>query len=152
MRCNVGIHPRLLTDQFLIAEYREIPMLIGSLKYWNWKIKSEIPSIFNLGVGHMNFLKNKLIYCKRRHEEVKNEMRNRNFFCDTLSMDFNGIPEEFCNDWQPNLDDSKKLRFRLKWKLQAKNPFFWRYYHKKLNPIELNELILKVENGELFYV
>lgn len=152
MRCNVGVNPRYLTDQFLVAEYREEPMLIGSLKYWDWQIKSPIPATFNLGIGHMNFLKNKLRYVQRRHHEVKLEMTRRGFFCETLSMDLTNIPEQFCNEWQPTIEDSKILRSRLLWKLKNKPEFFWRHYRKKLDQDKLNELILNIDNGDLFYV
>ena len=152
MRCNVGVDPILLADQHLIAEYREIPMLIGSLQYWKWEIKSPIPQIFNLGIGHMNFLKNKLRYAQRRHEAVIIECHRRHFKCDTLRMNLTGFPIEFCQDWNPTIEDSKKLRLRLKWKLNNKQQPFWRYNRKYLNNEELNKMITDIETGDLFYV
>ena len=152
MRANVGVDPVLLADQHLIAEYREIPMLIGSLRYWNWEIKSDIPTVFNLGVGHMNFLKDKLVYAKRRHEAVKVECKRRNFKCDYLTMDLTGLPDQFCHDWQPTIDDSKKLRSRLHWKLSQKKPLFWRYLRVPLNDVDLKKMILDIDDSELFYV
>jgi len=152
MRCNVGVNPILLADQHLIAEYREIPMLVGSLEYWNWEIKSPIPQVFNLGVGHMNFLKNKLRYAQRRHDAVVAECNRRGFKCDTLRMHLNGLPMEFCQDWNPTIEDSMKLRARLKWKLTNKQQPFWRYNRKCLTNEELSKMITDIENSELFYV
>jgi len=51
MRCNVGVNPCYLTDQWLIAEYRELPMVIGSLRINNWEIKSAVKSSFTERAG-----------------------------------------------------------------------------------------------------
>ena len=152
MRCNIGVNPIYLVDQHLLAEMMEIPMVIGSLKYWKFEIKSKIPDSFSLGSGHMNFLKNKLVYLKRRHDEVYKEILRRGFKNDKSRIDLSQIPEQFCQDWQPTLEDSLKLRARLHWKLTNKKSLFWRYLRKPLNDDELNDVIVKINSSELFYV
>ena len=152
MRCNVGINPIFLADQHLIAEYRELPMVIGSLKHWNWEIKSPIPDTFNLGIGHMNFLKNKLKYLQRRHEIVLLECIRRGFHCGALRIDLHGIPDQFCNDWNPTMEDSKKIRERILFKLYHKGHYFWRYLGKRLDELGMYDMIKKINNGDLFFV
>jgi deoxyribonuclease (pyrimidine dimer) len=152
MRCNVGVHPKYLVDQHLLAEMMEIPMVVGSLRYWNFQIKSPIPDQYKLGPGHMNFLKNKLLYLKRRHDEVSLEMFRRGFRNEKSKVDLTGVPEEFCCDWNPTLEDSNRLRFRLKWKLTNKKSLFWRYNRKRLTTEELDKIIIDTETSELFYV
>jgi deoxyribonuclease (pyrimidine dimer) len=152
IRCNVGVAPKYLVDQHLLAEMMEIPMVVGSLRYWKFQIKSPIPDRYDLGTGHMNFLKNKLLYLKRRHLEVSLEMDRRGFHNEKSKVDLTGIPEEFCCDWNPTLEDSNRLRFRLKWKLANKKNPFWRYNRKYLNDEELNKMIIDIENSELYYV
>jgi len=154
MRANVGVNPSFLVDQHLIAEYVELMMLIGSLQYNNWSIKSEIPMNFTLGTGHMNFLKKRLKYIQKRHNEVKKEMIFRGFKCDLLTIDLNDIPKDFCLDWTPSLKDSMIIRDRLLWKLNPKRhlPSFWRYYRKKLTDVSLQELMFKIQFGKLYEV
>jgi len=48
-RINVGIHPEELCDQHLIAEYRELPRVIGHTP------KAPPPPAFKLGSGHVNW-------------------------------------------------------------------------------------------------
>jgi deoxyribonuclease (pyrimidine dimer) len=148
MRCNVGVNPEYLADQHLIAEYRELPMILGSLRCNKWVIKSAIPKKFKLNKGHMNFLKEKLLYIQRRHEAVKKEMTYRKFKCDALSIDLEHVPIEFCNDWNPNINDSLIIRERIIFKLENK-PDYWRFRSKK---IDIEYLITWVKYGKLFYV
>lgn len=152
MRCNVGVNPRFLVDSHLLAECMEIPMVIGSLKYWEFQIKSDIPPKFCLGPGHMNFLKNKLVYLKRRHDEVYKEILRRGFKNDKSRMHLEDVPEKFCNDWNPTIEDSNVLRGRLKWKLQNKPPHFWRYNRKNLDAAGMELVLDNICNGEMFYV
>ena len=58
------VNPKELTDQHLVAEYREIFMVGSSLqrsmksKSWN-KTINNIPKEFTLNKGHVTFLYNK---------------------------------------------------------------------------------------------
>lgn len=144
MRCNVGVDPKLLTVPHLVAEYREIPMIIGSLRINNYVIKSKIPANFKLGPGHMNFLKNKLLYLKRRYEAVVKEMHRRGYKANIDRLDLSKAPECLLNDWNPTLKDSLILRYRIIDKIKMKPKFY-----KVENAEEYSNMIL---NSELFYV
>ena len=152
MRCNVGVNPFYLTDQHLIAEYSEIPMIIGSLRYWNWEIRSTIPEYFKLGSGHMNFLKCKLSYLRKRHQQVKLEMKDRGFDSSLLTIDLTDIHNHFKGEYLPTIDATNLIRNRIKERLLAKPEFFWRYKRKKLNSTELNNIINMMMRSEVYYV
>ncbi len=132
MRCNIGINPKYLTDQHLVAEYRELPMVFGSLRLNNFQIKSEIPSVFTLGTGHMNFFKNKFKYLKRRWDSLVEEMKNRGFQTNMKFPDFEFLEEKFKQDWVPNEMDFKIIHDRILQKLNMK-PDWYRINGKKID-------------------
>ena len=144
-----------LTDQWLIAEYRELPMVVGQLRVNGWQIKSPIPRFFSLGKGHMNFMKFRLAYLQRRHEAVKKEMISRGFKCDKLHIHRQDCQsDEFWNDWTPNIEDSQKIRFRLEDKIRNnKLPYtWWRYRGENLTQFNIESFIYNFRFGELYYV
>lgn len=148
-RINVGLNPKYLFDQHLIAESVEITMVTGSLVKNNFKIKSEIPPQFKLGKGHMNFFKNKLLYLYKRLEEVNKEMLNREFSPGT-KINLNIFPEELINDWEPTFKDSLKLRNRIVMKIAPKPPYFWRYRKEKM--ALYHDFIKKIIKSKLYFV
>ena len=129
-------------------------MVIGSLRINNWQIKSEVLTVFNLGKGHINWLKSRLLYLFRRHEAVKVEMRNRGFKCDVLIIDKVPAAVHYWNDWQPTLEDSIKIRNRLVEKIRFnKLPIsWWRYKRVNLNLESVEAFLDRIVNGELYYV
>lgn len=153
MRCNIGVNPKFLADQHLVAEYRELPMIVGSLRVNDWKIKSDIPNKFTLGKGHINFFKNKLLYIKNRHNAVKEEMEVRGFKNDILCIDLadNNL-KQYCNDWSPSIEDSNIIKNRIEWKLRNKSYSFWRYYRYLLKLEEIEDFIQNINNSSLFHV
>ena len=150
MRCNTGIEPKYLADQHLIAEYRELPMIIGSLRHNHWQIKSSIPNVFTLGTGHMNFLKNKITYILRRLDHVEVEMRNRGFKCEHI-VNVNDIPKNYYNDWVVTQDASNLLRDRISTKLLMPNRVgFYRY--KRNIIIDMMSFVNTLKNSPLYEV
>ena len=56
-----AVHPTVLTDQHLMAEYRELTMVMGSLKR-SLNSKNGLPPIpekYTLNAGHVTFFYNK---------------------------------------------------------------------------------------------
>ena len=76
VRINL-VPPKSLSDQHLVAEYDEILMLTAYIK--KYPSLDQVPQKYCLGQGHMKFFKDKMVYLKKRHEELKIEMRKRNF-------------------------------------------------------------------------
>jgi len=153
-RVNVGLNPRYLSDQHLIAESVEITMITGSLRKDGYQIKGQVPDKFCLGTGHINFFKPKLNYLRLRLREVNDELERRGFKHDRKIADFG----EFFNmnltkNWTPSQRDSnivkERIIDRLKNPLRAK-PGFHKYYGK---PIEnMNDFCEKINESELYFV
>lgn len=138
VRVNL-IRPYHLADQHLIAEYLEIMMLIGYVK--NYPEVKDIPEKYTLGKGHIKFFKNKLAYLKERHEELKKEMKKRNFETNK-SIDLKDFKKELLNKWSPSKEDIHIIKERIKWKLNKK-PNYYRHYGKKQDVKFLIDLIDK---------
>lgn len=136
VRINI-IEPRRLTDQHLVAEYDEILMLIGHTRKYP-KSHSK-PEKYCLGPGHICFFKDKLLYLKKRHEELKKEMRNRGFK-PKISVDLRGFDKSLLNDWAPGADDFAIIKKRIAERIKQK-PGFYRYYGERKSQKFLTGLI-----------
>lgn len=88
MRCNL-VDPRILTDQHLIAERRELRMIppllsqqfrmLNSTQNVKVNITTKIPKQFVLGQGHMLFWLDKFKFLENRFNELTREMKIRGF-------------------------------------------------------------------------
>lgn len=135
MRCNTGVAPSLLTDQHLIAEYRELFIPVGQLRKLNWESKSPIPPAFRLGTGHITFWRDKQLYLKRRHESLVEEMLRRGFSPQLTFWDTSEIPPSFLNDWNPSYEDSLLIRERIAERILEK-PSWYRVKGRPLDNVE----------------
>ena len=122
-RINI-VHPSELTDQHLIAEYREIFMvgssLQRSLKSKNWNPK-DIPIKFTLNTGHVKFFYDKGKYLFKRYDELRIEMKARGMNPDdTRVFKREQWPDELWNDWTPSLEDYKLIRHRIEERINMK--------------------------------
>lgn len=138
VRVNL-IPPENLSDQHLIAEYDEILMLIGYVK--KYPSLENIPKQYTLGKGHIRFFKDKLLYLKRRHELLKEEMRKRGFAA-RISISLSEFGKDHLNDWKPNNADYAVIRLRLIQKLKKK-PGYYRHYGTPKPP----EFFIRLLNG-----
>ena len=131
-RINI-IEPSELTDQHLIAEYREIFMvgssLQRSLKSKNWNPK-DIPIKISLNTGHVKFFYDKGKYLSNRYDELRTEMRARGMTPDiTRVFKKEQWPDELWNDWTPNLEDYKVIRERIEERIKSKPNWYRRTKH-----------------------
>ena len=82
------VPPEELSDQHLVAEYREIFMvgssLQRSLRSQLEKTKNSIPKKFTLNKGHVKFFYNKGKYLSERYDELIKEMKRRDMSPDPL--------------------------------------------------------------------
>ena len=141
VRINL-LKPKYLSDQHLIAEYDEILMLIGYVKRYS-NLNREIPDNYILGKGHILFFKNKLKYIKKRHEELKKEMKKRGFIT-RKTINLNKFPRNLLNDYKPNNKDKEIIKKRLIEKINLK-PEFYRYYSEHKQKRFFIELIKKAD-------
>ena len=126
------VDPSELSDQHLVAEYREIFMvgssLQRSLKSKNWeKTLANIPKKYTLNKGHVTFFYNKGKYLYKRYELLIEEMKNRGMNPDSeRKFKTEQWPDELFNDWEPEPDDYKVIRARIKEKIGMK-PDWYRF-------------------------
>ena len=130
------VDPSDLSDQHLVAEYREIFMvgssLQRSLKSKNWeKTLANIPKKYTLNKGHVTFFYNKGKYLYKRYEILIEEMKNRGMNPDSeRKFKTEQWPDELFNDWEPEPDDYKVIRARIKEKIEMK-PDWYRFTKNK---------------------
>ena len=121
-----------LTDQHLVAEYREIFMvgsaLQRSLKSPNWeKTKKSLPVEFTLNGGHVKFLYNKGKYLHKRYLGLVNEMKRRGMKPDPSRVfKVHQWPDELYRDWSPSEKELEIVRQRIQERIEQK-PDWYRY-------------------------
>jgi deoxyribonuclease (pyrimidine dimer) len=103
-RINAGIHPRLLTNEHLLAEHREIKRLCTL--YYNRAIRakqglkiSQPPKDFKLGQGHVLFFVDKPVFTLKRYRAIRREclLRGLNVTNYTRSWEVYGNTHDLIN-------------------------------------------------------
>ena len=154
-RVNVGVNPKYLADQHLIAESVEITMITGGLRKNGYVIKSLVPPKFKLGTGHINFFKNKIRYLNARLLEVNAEMVNRGIKPGTY-LTLSEYPDELVNNWNPDNDASDIIRNRiverLKSPLNGKKGGDYYRYRSKLIGEDMDKFCNTLLRSELYSV
>jgi len=126
------VNPKELSDQHLVAEYREIFMVGSSLqrsmKSNNWiNTKNNIPEEFTLNKGHVTFFYNKGMYLDKRYSLLINEMKRRGMNPDPKRIfKKSQWPKQLYNDWKPKNKDLKIIRERIEEKISLK-PDWYRF-------------------------
>jgi len=119
-----------LTDQHLIAEYREIFMVAGSLRRTlvskNGYQESKVPKHYTLNSGHVYFFYNKGKYLHNRYNQLIDEMKRRGFKPDSSRV----FPKEIFvdnnlyNDWLPRVEDYNVIKQRIEEKIALKPDWY----------------------------
>ncbi|MFA6022559.1 MAG: pyrimidine dimer DNA glycosylase/endonuclease V [Candidatus Pacearchaeota archaeon] len=135
VRINL-INPKKLADQHLIAEYSEILILVANAKKYP---NSKIPKKYCLGIGHICFFKDKIIYLKNRHELLRKEMKKRGFKTNKQVL-LKGFNKNQLNNWKPKKEDINIIKKRIIYKISLK-PKYYRYYKIKRSQQFLKNLI-----------
>jgi deoxyribonuclease (pyrimidine dimer) len=123
-RINI-IPPSELHDQHLVAEYREIFMVPGSLKKTlvskvGFQV-SKVPSSFTLNKGHVYFFFDKGLYLEKRYQEIIVEMKLRGMSPDPARLfPAHVYPKELFNDWTPSEQEQNIVRERIKLRVSQK--------------------------------
>ena len=124
-----------LSDQHLVAEYRELFMvgsaLARTLKSPNRdKSLSSIPEKFTLNTGHVKFFYNKGEYLHKRYIALQEEMKARGMNPDPDRVfKREQWPDELYNDWTPSEQEQAILRERLQERIDQK-PDWYRWSNK----------------------
>lgn len=109
MRINI-IPPKILMDQHLVAEYREIKMLpkafLRSFHSKHGIDNNRISDKYTLNKGHGFFFYNKIQYIIDRFELLKDEMIDRGFACNFTELPvLDKIPLHYKNNYTPSLEE-----------------------------------------------
>lgn len=112
-RINCGIPPKKLTTKHLIAEHREICRIPNTVKNGKAKIQG-IPPLFTLGTGHVKFFYDKILFLKKRYEEIYQECIERGFKVTYYGQSFEGIDIRLMNDYSPTERDVRIVEDRIK--------------------------------------
>ena len=119
-----------LSDQHLVAEYRELFMvgsaLARTLKSPNRdKSLSSIPEKFTLNTGHVKFFYNKGEYLHKRYKQLVSEMKARGMNPDPeRKFKREQWPDELYNDWTPSDQEQAILRQRLQERIDMKPDWY----------------------------
>lgn len=145
-RINLGIDPKNLTNEHLLAEHREIKRICDVYK----KIKCSnrivnIPDKFCLGKGHIMYFVYKPETTYYRFIQIHNECLNRNFIVEDYSKNWNVYNKVLDNDniIENTKDGIELLKIRIKERLLNSNKKYWHYNKQKINVINACLLLEK---------
>ncbi len=138
-RVNV-VHPNILTDQHLFAEYREITRLFSLVEKANKSLNNQeifqkIPQDYRMGQGHVLFFYDKLEFIEKRYFALKQELTARNMQFtpkDSIIKFRQEIDKCFYHDYQPTPEALLANIHRLKEKINQR-PNFYRYFGKLIH-------------------
>ena len=120
-----------LSDQHLIAEYRELPRCIKQ----DFNLQ-DAPKDYILGTGHIKWAASHTRYLLKRYHFICSEMEHRNFKvnfkpADLIAMAvYRGKPTASDTDYIPNKKDLNLNRKRLVIRYLA-NPNFYKWTNRK---------------------
>ena len=106
-----------LSGPHLVAKYRELPRVFALAEKAAQRKSFEQPERYTLGKGHMLFFYTRLGYLVKRHAELIQEMKRRNYnpsFNGVQREDFPNIPDHFWKDWVPTTEAQAINRQRIK--------------------------------------
>ncbi|GLS32771.1 Pyrimidine dimer DNA glycosylase /DNA-(apurinic or apyrimidinic site) lyase [Mesorhizobium albiziae] len=101
------VPPSELSGPHLVAEYWELPRVFALARAAALRGESPAdpcnPRFYTLGAGHIRFFYCRLGYLARRQASLVQEMLARGYrpaFVATAEL-MAGIPQEWCEDWEP---------------------------------------------------
>lgn len=143
-RINV-IDPSQLTDQHAMAEYRELPMVMGALRR-SLVAKNGMAkpgSSYTLNAGHVRFFFNKGDWLKRRYYALVMELLERGYHLDPARRaDFTVFENNGLNgSWCATEEALHINRERIQQRILAK-PDWYKYNRKPIVDLVEYDMIL----------
>lgn len=111
-----AVDPKLLLDQHLMAEYREITRVSGLAKH----VKQ--PAAYTMGTGHVKFFYDKGLFLAKRRVALYDELKSRGY--NVTWYEYTPHPEGLNNDWLPDKHSYQISIMRLQEKLSDKPNFY----------------------------
>ncbi|MGL5713267.1 MAG: pyrimidine dimer DNA glycosylase/endonuclease V [Paraclostridium sp.] len=138
-RINASIKPATLTDQHLLAEIRELPRILNTIKSGKAKVENKT-DVFKLGTNHTTFFYERLKYLVKRHKDLVNEANFRRFNVMDYSESYKDLPQHLFNDWKPSNEVKQLLVQRISERLRGMKNI---KYNRE--PITVEQAIKKLE-------
>jgi len=136
-RVNSAISVKLLCDELLLAEHREIKRLPKVLeKTLRTRGLCKIPEVFVLGPGHVKFFMDKMKFIKQRYVEIYNECVSRGFAVQDYSSSFDHIPPVYMNDYEPTSQEHALLIDRISTRIKDSKKSKFHYCKKAISKDE----------------
>lgn len=133
-RINVGINPKALTDEHLLAEHREIKRICD---LYNKRIQAGInpitkgaPTKQTLGTGHMLFFIDKGHYTLRRYMDLNYECQRRGFKVTYFGKSWETYWNKHFNNYEPTAEDKAMLLERISQRINESPKPYWHYCGK----------------------
>lgn len=134
------IDPVLLTDQHMMAEYRELPMVCAALRrslrtQSVERIRSKIPAQYTLNKGHVLFFYDKGQYLMERYDRLIWALRRRGYEVrpETREVSFDVFEENDLHGWwMPTLRDHRVNIDRICQRVIQK-PYWYRVDRAPIN-------------------
>lgn len=123
-----------LTDQHLMAEYRELPMVPAAARRSN-PANHKPTNVYTLNKGHVMFFYNKKKYLLNRWLDLIAELYDRGFNIDPAArtVHWPALDKFPQVDWQPDAHAVSVNKQRLEERIGQK-PHWYRYRGKPLTP------------------
>jgi len=132
------IDPRLLTDQHLMAEYRELPMVHAALSRSLSSLRgvdlSTLPGVYTLNKGHVRFFYNKGKWLYDRYHHLIDELAFRGYDIqpELRVVNWNVFRDNnLFLDWEPNQQAHRVNVERIIERVESK-PQWYKYMRKDL--------------------
>ena len=139
MRINI-IPVNFLSDQHLIAEYREIKMLpklaVRIIKSKSGLDINKISKEYTLNTGHGYFFVNKLTYIEKRFSQLCDEIKKRKFALNSTLLfdnnyDYSVLTPDLYNDYIPSKEEQliniERIKLRIN-EMSQKKKNFYKFY------------------------
>ena len=145
-RINSAIRVKLLTDEHLIAEHRELKRLPSAyLKRKESKLGfKNLPTQFTLGTGHVLYFVDKAAFTAGRYLDIYEECLTRGFNVENYFDNWKVYKSEdndfIFNDHIPTIREYNLLIDRITERLIGSKKPYWHYYGKKVtkeNAVEI---------------
>lgn len=143
-RINGNIPPKLLVDQHLLAEYREIVRIPNQVKKdLNKTILAidKAPKFPKLGNGHTIYFYNKIEFLHKRFLELKLELSIRGFENNMDDEMFQNIPDFLYNDVIIEKDFNLEVKERILERISTMKSIP-KYYKKPITIQEYENILI----------
>lgn len=124
------VDPAVLTNQHLLAEWRELPRIFTAVRKLLDKgctvDQVNIPPKYKLGTGHVRFFYNKLLYLYGRWQKLTFELQKRDYNLDNKIL--SGVTESFLELCDFADDSDTNPNWESVYEFETEDQIDWDYF------------------------